>query len=121
MGTGDVIGVNPPHTSRVHPSSWLLHHSRSHSMKTRREFLKKSGMAAAALAATSALAPAESFAGLLQPPVEIPPDDVIRALMMDAIGAAKSGGASYSDVRIGRYRNSFVFTREQQIIQTADT
>ena len=90
-------------------------------MKTRREFLKKSGMAAAALAATSALSPAESFAGLLQPPVEIPPDDVIRALMMDAIGAAKSGGASYSDVRIGRYRNSFVFTREQQIIQTADT
>jgi TldD protein len=90
-------------------------------MKTRRDFLKQSGMAAAALAATGALSPAESFAGLLQRPVEMPPDDVIRALMMDAIGAAKSAGASYSDVRIGRYRNSIVFTREQQIVQTADT
>lgn len=78
-------------------------------------------MAAAAMAASSALSPAESFAGLLQRPVEMPPDDVIRALMMDAIGAAKSAGASYSDVRIGRYRNSIVFTREQQIVQTADT
>jgi TldD protein len=90
-------------------------------MKTRRDFLKQSGMAAAAFAATSALSPAESFAGLLQRPAEMPPDNVIRALMMDAIGAAKSAGASYSDVRIGRYRNSIVFTREQQIIQTADT
>jgi TldD protein len=90
-------------------------------MKTRREFLKTSGMAAAAMAASSALSPAESFAGLIQRPVEMPPDDVIRALMMDAIGAAKSAGASYSDVRIGRYRNSIVFTREQQIVQTADT
>ena len=90
-------------------------------MKTRRDFLKQSGMAAAALAATNALYPAQSFAGLLQRPVEIPPDDVIRALMLDAIGAAKSAGASYSDVRIGRYRNSIVFTREQQIVQTADT
>lgn len=79
-------------------------------MKTRRDFLKQSGMAAAALAATSALSPAELFAGAFQQPVEIPPDDVIRALMMDAIGAAKSAGASYSDVRIGRYRNSFVIT-----------
>jgi TldD protein len=90
-------------------------------MKTRREFLKTSGMAAAAMAASSALSPAESCAGLIQRPVEMPPDDVIRALMMDAIGAAKSAGASYSDVRIGRYRNSMVFTREQQIVQTADT
>src|SRR5215211_328841 len=90
-------------------------------MKTRREFLKKTGMAAAAMAASTALSPAESFAELIQRPVEMPPDDVIRALMMDAIGAAKSAGASYSDVRIGRYRNSIVFTREQQIVQTADT
>src|SRR6185295_15476701 len=41
-------------------------------------------------------------------------------LMMTAINTAKSAGASYSDVRIGRYRNSIVFTREQQIVQTAD-
>jgi len=38
----------------------------------------------------------------------MPPDDVVRALMHDAITAAKSAGASYSDVRLGRYRNSIV-------------
>jgi TldD protein len=90
--------------------------------KTRRDFIKQSGMAAAAIAATGALSPAESFAGLLSPsrPVEMPQDDKVRALMMTAINTAKSAGASYSDVRIGRYRNSIVFTREQQIVNTAD-
>jgi TldD protein len=39
---------------------------------------------------------------------------------MTAINTAKSAGASYSDVRIGRYHNSIVFTREQQIVNTAD-
>jgi TldD protein len=90
-------------------------------VKTRREFIKQSGLAAAAVAATGAISPAKSFAGLAHSTTEMPPDDVIRALMLDAIGAAKSAGASYSDVRIGRYRNSFVITREQQIVQTADT
>ena len=91
--------------------------------KTRREFIKQSGMAAAAIAATSTLSPADSFAGLLRPsrPVEMPQDDKVRALMMTAINTAKSAGASYSDVRIGRYRQSFVFTREQQIVNTVDT
>jgi len=78
-------------------------------------------MAAAALAAAGALSPAEAMAGLVRStPVEMPPDDIVRALMHDAITAAKSAGASYSDVRLGRYRSSIVFTREQQIVQTAD-
>jgi len=78
-------------------------------------------MAAAALAAVGALSPAEAMAGLVRSaPVEMPPDDIVRALMHDAITAAKSAGASYSDVRLGRYRSSIVFTREQQIVQTAD-
>jgi TldD protein len=90
--------------------------------KTRRDFIKQGGMAAAAIAATSAFSPTSSFAGLIStPPVEMPQDDVIRGLMMSAIGAAKSAGASYADVRIGRYRQSFVFTREQQIVNTVDT
>jgi TldD protein len=92
-------------------------------VKTRRDFIKQTGMAAAALAATGAFSPAEAMAGLVRPtaPIEMPPDDVVRALMMTAINTAKSAGVSYSDVRIGRYRNSIVFTREQQIVQTADT
>jgi TldD protein len=89
--------------------------------KTRRDFIKQTGMAAAAIAATGTLSPAKSFGGLLATrPFEMPPDDTVRALMMTAINTAKSAGASYSDVRIGRYRNSIVFTREQQIVNTAD-
>jgi len=89
--------------------------------KTRRDFIKQTGMAAAAIAATGALSPAKSFGGLLRSKeVEMPADDSVRALMMTAINTAKSAGASYSDVRIGRYRNSIVFTREQQIVNTAD-
>ena len=86
--------------------------------QSRREFVLKTGMAAAA----TALFPARSFADLARVrPVEMPPDDAIKALMMTAIDAAKSAGASYSDVRLGRYRQSFVFTREQQIVNTVDT
>jgi TldD protein len=89
-------------------------------VKTRREFLKQSGVAAAAVAAGSVLSPKKSYAGASPAAAEMPPDDIVKALMMTAINTAKSAGASYSDVRIGRYRNSIVFTREQQIVQTAD-
>ena len=32
-----------------------------------------------------------------------------------ALNAAKSGGATYADVRIGRYLNQFVVTRENRV------
>jgi TldD protein len=89
--------------------------------KSRRDFLKQTGMAAAAFAATNTLSPRKAFGSLIQPPVEMPDDADVRALMMTAINTARMAGASYSDVRIGRYRNSFVFTREQQIVNTVDT
>ena len=90
-------------------------------MKTRRDFLKQTGIAAAGVAAANVLTPSKGFAGLLNPkPVEMPQDDVIRNLMMTALNTAKSAGASYADVRIGRYHNSIVFTRERQIVNTAD-
>ena len=88
--------------------------------KTRRAFVKQTGIAAAGIAAASAL-PTKSFGGILGTrPVEMPHEDVVRDLMMTALNTAKSLGASYSDVRIGRYHNSIVFTREQQIVNTAD-
>ena len=34
-----------------------------------------------------------------------------------ALNAAKSKGASYADVRIGRYRNQFIITREDKVRQ----
>src|SRR5689334_12441472 len=78
-------------------------------------------MAAAALAAAGAFNPAHALSGFTPGAKEMPADDTIRDLMMAAINTAKGLGASYSDVRIGRYRNSIVFTREQQIVNTADT
>ncbi len=38
-----------------------------------------------------------------------------------ALNAAKSKGASYADVRIGRYRNQFIITREDKVLNTVDT
>jgi len=38
-----------------------------------------------------------------------------------ALNAAKSGGATYADVRIGRYLNQYVFTREKRVQGVANT
>jgi TldD protein len=90
-------------------------------VKTRRDFIKQGGIAAAAVAAAGMFNPAEAMSGFVVGAAEMPTEDNIRDLMMAAINTAKGLGASYSDVRIGRYRNSIVFTREQQIVNTADT
>ena len=37
-----------------------------------------------------------------------------------ALDAARSGGASYADVRVGRYRRQNVATRERQVLSVAD-
>ena len=92
------------------------HHT---TVKTRRDFLKQGGMAAAAVAVPGLFNPA--LPTLPKGAEAMPAPDDIRELMMAAINTAKGLGASYSDVRIGRYRNSIVFTREQQIVNTADT
>jgi TldD protein len=94
-------------------------------MTSRRDFLKKTGAAAALAAAGSALYP--GFGGVLgAAPVyphgvtafeELP----IKELLMEALNAAKAAGASWSDARIGRYRQNFVGTREKQIVQVGDT
>ena len=92
-------------------------------MKTRRDFLKQSGIAAAGLAAAGMLDPERAGAELasLRHVEEMPPSDVVRELMMAALDAARTGGASYSDVRVGRYRSSSISTRERQIVNTSDT
>lgn len=38
-----------------------------------------------------------------------------------ALNAAKMHGASYADIRIGRYLNQFIITREQQVSNTVNT
>jgi TldD protein len=48
-------------------------------------------------------------------------DAATKELLMEALSAAKSAGASYADARIGRYLQQFIQTREQQINGVADT
>ena len=51
------------------------------------------------------------------------PDEVLKGLADAALAAAKQAGASYADIRINRYRNQFLFTRDrrvQNIVNTED-
>ncbi|MDQ6827425.1 MAG: TldD/PmbA family protein [Gemmatimonadota bacterium] len=48
-------------------------------------------------------------------------DPAVKELMAAALTTAKAAGASFADVRIGRQRQNFVFTREQQIQNVVDT
>ena len=93
-------------------------------MTNRREFLKKGTMVAGAIAAEAAFRKAHGLAPLAPFPNEPPPpvmDAAVRDLMMEALNSAKLAGASYADVRIGRYLQNFVSTREQQITNVVDT
>ena len=94
-------------------------------MTSRRDFLKKTGAAAALAAAGSALYPglggALGAAPVYPRGVSAFEDLPIKELLMEALNAAKAAGASWSDARIGRYRQNFVGTREKQIVQVGDT
>jgi len=49
-------------------------------------------------------------------------DVTLKKQMADtALNAARSKGATYADVRIGRYRNQFIITREDKVLNTVDT
>jgi TldD protein len=89
---------------------------------TRRDFLKTGAAAAAAtLVGPSLLGAAPP--SLLAPPqfLEAPPTEAFAAdLAAEALNAAKDAGASYADVRIGRYRRQSINTRERQITGVAD-
>src|SRR5688572_6373198 len=89
-------------------------------MTNRRDFLRLGATTAGALAAARFLSPADAFAHGLLPPLVEPETVPIEQLLMDAIGAARAGGASFVDARIGRYRRQFLNTREQQIVNVVD-
>ncbi|MFD2784965.1 TldD/PmbA family protein [Hymenobacter rubripertinctus] len=81
----------------------------------RRDFVGLTGLAAGALW----LPAIPGFAGDLVDPARLlePGLDVAakKRLADVALNAAKSAGATYADVRIGRYLNQGVFTREKQV------
>ena len=54
--------------------------------------------------------------------LENPMDVVIKKKLADAaLNAAKSKGATYTDIRIGRYLNQFVVTREDKVQNIVNT
>jgi TldD protein len=86
-------------------------------MTDRREFLKTTALAAVAAGAVARPAAAGPPTQGQGPRM----DASVRDLLMVALNAARSGGASYADARIQRQRQNFVFTREQQILNVVDT
>jgi TldD protein len=69
---------------------------------SRRDFLKSAGLAAALVPAWDAIAAEE--------------DSGLRGRVADAaLESAKRLGASYADVRVNRYRNESISTRERQV------
>jgi TldD protein len=89
-------------------------------MSSRREFLKQGSAVAGAIALGPALSRADaSVPEVVQRTTSM--DAAIKDLLMEALNAAKSGGAQFSDARIGRYLQNFVITREQQIVNVVDT
>ena len=87
-------------------------------MTDRRDFLKTTGAAAAAVTAGGLLGATNAAA---QAPQQQAMDAATRDLLNIALNAARSAGATFADARIARQRQNFVFTREQQIQNVVDT
>jgi TldD protein len=91
-------------------------------MTNRRDFLKTGAAAGALAIAGPALTRADALAQRVAPYADLPAmDAATKELLIEALNAAKLGGASFADARIGRYRNNFVITREKQIVNVVDT
>src|ERR1700730_7744447 len=88
----------------------------------RRDFLKSGAVAAAAtLVVPRLLSASDTFAGpagLLAAPSA---ETFALDLAAEALNAAKDAGASYADVRVGRYRRQSVNTRERRITGVSDS
>ncbi|ALD21991.1 TldD/PmbA family protein [Hymenobacter sp. DG25A] len=86
----------------------------------RRDFVGVTGLAAGALFLPSL----PGFGGTAVDPDRLLEaiDPALKKRLADAaLNAAKSAGATYADVRIGRYLNQYVFTREKQVQNITST
>ncbi|HEY6362321.1 MAG TPA: TldD/PmbA family protein [Vicinamibacterales bacterium] len=83
---------------------------------TRRDFLKTTAATAASLAAIRGL----GLDPAAQTVAPSPPDPFAIELAMEALTVARGAGASYADVRIGRYRRQSIITRERQVSGVSD-
>ena len=86
----------------------------------RRDFLYYSGLGAAG----SLLQGVPVLGNIISPQQALEPgvDIAIKKQLADvALNAARSKGATYADVRIGRYLNQFVVTREEKVQNIVNT
>ena len=89
---------------------------------SRRDFLKTSAGAAAATLVAPHLLHATAPLNALTPYLAAPTAETyVLDLAHEALNAAKDAGASYADVRVGRYRRQSVNTRERRITGVADS
>jgi TldD protein len=86
----------------------------------RRDFLQLTGLSAGAFLLPDSTVFGRSVApeALLEPGVDVA---VKKRLADAALNAAKAKGASYTDVRIGRYLRQFVITREDKVQNIVNT
>ncbi len=96
--------------------------------RSRRDFLKASAAVAAgglvASRSASAMAPSGALIaapGLISSDAPSVDDPAIKALMQAALDVAKSGGASYADVRVAARRQQNVNTRDRIVQGVSDT
>jgi TldD protein len=82
----------------------------------RRTFLRISGMGLGAMVVPVLGGPSRVFGAI--GPIATADKKVLADV---ALNAARGAGATYADVRIGRYLNQFVFTREKRLQNLVDT
>ncbi|MGH7601376.1 MAG: PmbA/TldA family metallopeptidase, partial [bacterium] len=82
----------------------------------RREFLRITGIGMGSLAI-----PIVGRAVPLTEAITPIPNGDKKKLAEAALNAAKSKGATYADVRIGRYLNQFIVTREEKVLNIVNT
>lgn len=80
----------------------------------RRDFLKASAATALVVAAPKLAIASPRLPARWSEPLN-------EELMADALSAARDAGATYADVRIGRYRSQNIGTRERQITNVSDS
>lgn len=84
---------------------------------TRRDFIKTTAATAASLAAYGRLGLDPAAQAVSAPAA----DPFVLQLAMEALNVARDAGASYADVRIGRYRSQSINTRERQVSGVSDS
>jgi len=103
------------HSFKIHS---FTHYLTMKNYLKRRDFIKVAGMGLGAMAVPVSVfgnsVPLDYSGGTF--------DGVLNKKLADvALNAARMAGASYADVRIGRYLNQYVFTREDKVQNIVNT